>query len=532
VVDFVTDPQLLGLALSEAQETLLRAIYGLPLSQGQSELFHACTGRVALPSAPFSEVAVIAGARAGKDSRIAAPIVCYEALFGGHERHLSRGERGVIPLVAQDQRATKIAFGYVRDYLTRSPLLASLVADVRAAEIELTNRITVACFPSTLASLRGWSIPVGVLDELAFFRLEGAADSDVEIQASIRRGMVSFPRTKLVKISTPYMKSGVLYDDFKRGFGHDDPDLLVWRASSVLMNPSLRAERIERERRLDPLRFAREYEAEFVEDLEAFLPSAWVDQAIIPGRHELPPRSGSRYTAAVDPSGGGADAFTLAIVHTEGHGNDRRVVQDVMRGWHHRGSQASDLEGTVKEIAALCRSYSTAGAHGDRYASQWVRERFRAEGIRYHDAEMRIDGEMKYLDKSSAYAEVEPLFAQARVELLDHPQLVRELKLLERRPRAGGKALVDHPTAGHDDHANALALAVALAGQGRIRPMAGMPGTLRGAEAEGSSPIIRPGTTLIGEPGLGIGGAVRGSQVPRPGRVGGQARWIQRQRWF
>ena len=31
-----------------------------------------------------------------------------------------------------------------------------------------------------------------VLDELAFFRLEGAADSDVEIQASIRRGMLAF----------------------------------------------------------------------------------------------------------------------------------------------------------------------------------------------------------------------------------------------------------------------------------------------------------------------------------------------------
>ncbi|MDO8478092.1 MAG: hypothetical protein Q7W02_18190 [Candidatus Rokubacteria bacterium] len=54
---------------------------------------------------------MIAGARAGKDSRIAAPIVCYEALFGGHDPHLARGERGVIPLVAQDIRATRVSFG-------------------------------------------------------------------------------------------------------------------------------------------------------------------------------------------------------------------------------------------------------------------------------------------------------------------------------------------------------------------------------------------------------------------------------------
>jgi len=72
------------------------------------------------------------------------------------------------------------------------------------------------------------------------------------------------------------------------------PDLLVRRAPSALMNPSLKAERLEREQRLDPSRFAREYEAEFAEDLEA-LPGAWVDAAIVLGRHGLPPRPGVRY---------------------------------------------------------------------------------------------------------------------------------------------------------------------------------------------------------------------------------------------
>src|SRR5262249_56726124 len=101
----------------------------------------------------------------------------------------------------------------------------------------------------------------GATDELAFYRLEWQSDSDVEVQASIRRGMIAFPDTRLVKVSRPYMKGGVLYDDFTRGFGQDDPDFLLWRASSLLMNPSLRAGRLERERRLDPSRFAREYEA-------------------------------------------------------------------------------------------------------------------------------------------------------------------------------------------------------------------------------------------------------------------------------
>jgi hypothetical protein len=475
VVEFVTDAQLLGLTLSEAQETLLRAIYGLPLSEAQAACFRLCTGREQPPAGGFGEVTVVAGARAGKDSRIAAPIICYESVFGGHERHLAKGERAVLPLVAQDARATRVAFGYIRDYLVRSPLLARQVAgEPLASEITLTNGLSVACFPSTLRSLRGWTIPAGVLDELAFFRLEGSADSDAEIQASIRRGMLSFPAPRLVKISTPYMRSGVLYEDFKRAWALPDPDLLVWRAPSLVMNPSLRPERLERERRLDPSRFAREYEAEFAEDLEAFLPGAWVDGAIVRGRHELPPRLGVPYVAAVDPSGGGADAFTLVIAHHEESAAGLRVVQDVMKSWTRTRQSGVDLEGVVKEIAGCCRDYRCTTVLGDRYGSGWVRERFRAEGLRYIEPELKRPNEpdaTRYLDKSLAYAEVTPLFAQGRIDLLDHPQLIRELKCLERRARAGGKPLIDHPTGGHDD----CAVAVALAAVSAMRPRRRLP---------------------------------------------------------
>ena len=45
---------------------------------------------------------------------------------------------------------------------------------------------------------------------------------------------------------------------------------------------------------------------------------------------------------------------------------------------------------------------------------------------------------------AEAYLEIQPLFTQGRIELLDHSGLVRELKLLEARPRAGGKTQVDH----------------------------------------------------------------------------------------
>ncbi len=382
--------------------------------------------------------------------------MCYEAIFGGHEKNLAKGERAIIPLVAQDQRATKVAFGYIRDYLTGSKLLASMVVEVLSLEIQLTNRVRITCFPSTQRSLRGWSIPAAVMDEVAFFRLEGAADSDTEIQASIRRGMISFPAPKLVKISTPYMRSGILYEDFKNYYGQDSDDVLVWRASSALMNPTLKENRLDRERRLDPQRFSREYEAEFAEDLETFLPSAWVEASTVRGRHERPPIPGTNYVGAVDPSGGGADSFTLSIVHAEKQGEVTRVIQDVAKGWKKVRSQTVDLEGVVNDIAATLKTYGLQEVHGDRYAAQWVVQAFQRAGVSYRETE----------EKSKAYLECEPLFAQGRIEILDHPQLARDLRLLERRPRPGGKTVIDHPSGAHDDHANSLALAVSLAVSG------------------------------------------------------------------
>src|SRR5205823_15111969 len=142
-------------------------------------------------------------------------------------------------------------------------------------------------------------------------------------------------------------------------------------------------------------------------------------------------------------SAGGPGAFTLSIVHVECSGAEGRVIQDVMRGWSRRGSESLELKGVVGEIASIVKRYYLSSVVGDRYGGQWVRDAFRAAGISYRDATVRgADGEPKYLDKASAYLETQPLFATSRIELLDHPALIRELKLLEARPRAGGRTLI------------------------------------------------------------------------------------------
>ena len=156
IVDFVTSDQLLGLSVSEPQEVLLRSIYGMALSRSQLDTFRQCTGRENYPRHGFSEVTALCGARAGKDSRIACPVATFEASLGDHHRRLARGERAVIPLVALDQRGTRVAFGYLKSHFMDSSILKSMLEDEPTAnEIKLKNRVSILCFPSTAPSLRG-----------------------------------------------------------------------------------------------------------------------------------------------------------------------------------------------------------------------------------------------------------------------------------------------------------------------------------------------------------------------------------------
>ena len=487
IAEFTTDA--LGLTLSLYQKTLLKAIYGEPLDATELEVFKLCTGRESYtPGRTFSEVTIISGRQSGKDSRIACPIVCYEAVLGEHEHLLEGGAPVRIVLVAQDAASTDNAFSYIRAGFER-PDLKPYVKKVLTRKIELKSGLAIECFACTKSSMRGRVIPCGVMDELGFFRLEGSANSDVEVQEGLKGGQLTVVSPKLVKISTPYMKSGVLHDDFKSYYGSTSEDVLVWQSTSGAMNPKITSAQLARAARTtDSVRYRREYEAIFSEDLTTFLSDAWIDSAIATGVREIPPSVEVKPVFAVDTSGGGADAFTLAGVVAVGRDADRHVTQVVMRGWEKPRVGHVSLEGAVKEISDLVKSYGVSKVYGDRFTGRVYVEMFQRHGITYEfpvvkqvgdlhplkDTEKKQDVTEVYMDRSMIYLEAESFFAQGRIKILDHAKLTRELRNLERRPSAGGKDKVDHPRGQHDDYSVALCLAAVMSrGGGLPKPVAG-----------------------------------------------------------
>ena len=341
---------------------------------------------------------------------------------------------------------------FVRHILEASPVLRRMVSESLAQEIRLRNRRVVQVMTASGASVRGRTYLACVLDELAFFfrNSEGLAN-DLEIVRALRPGLAT-TGGKLIGLSSPYAQAGVLWEMYRRHYGREG-DILVWRAPTRVMNPTIDPDLIARDLEADPEAARSEWEAEFRSDLEAFLPWEALQAVVIPGRYELPPQAGVHYTAFVDPSGGRGDAAALAIAHSE----ERKVVLDLARRW----PAPHNPQAVIEEMAQVLRAYGVRRVVGDRYAGEWPRQEFGRHQIGYEPAPM---------DKSRIYLDFLPLVLSGRVEMLDLKRLINELRDLVRRPRSGGRDQVDHPPRGSDDLANAVAGAVTLAGAGMVRP--------------------------------------------------------------
>src|SRR5712691_4388023 len=467
---FVSDRRYLGNSIGEKislpQRVLLKGCYGMPLTEAELAVWAEATQR-AYPGIEFQEVTIVAGSRAGKASRFLAVVVLYEAIYGAFMVNV--GESAVIPAVAQDARAAQIALRLMRDYLKASPALAPELVREKRDSLLLRNGVEIRVFPCTSRSIFGYSIPCGAMDEIGRFKFEGAADSDIDIQASILRGMVSYPKAKLFKVSTPSGKDGVLFGDFQESYGKEDPTRLVWQLSSEKMNPAGvdRAFLARMKARLDPVRYARLFDAEFSEDLGVFLPAELVDRATARGVTVRPTAPGITYLSAVDANAGGEDAFTFSVCHLEGERGAERVVQDYGQAWE-KGRGPMNLESLVGQVCSVLEAYRMRTIFGDRLTGQWIQEAFARHGVSYQHPYLKRRGDGKtdevYVTRSLAYTEAAVLFRTEAISILDDPSTARELRNLE---QSGSK--VDHPVGGHDDRANALCLAATMAYEQRKR---------------------------------------------------------------
>ena len=436
---WMTDAALLGKTFGDeswaAWRALLAGFFGLPLSDSEANIFHELTGRISLQTA-LDELWLVIGRRGGKSIISALLAVIVAVTFEARGR-LSAGEVATVMVIAGDRKQARTVYRYITGLLHSCSMLKGMIKKERADGIELTNRVIIEVHSSNFRAVRGYTLLAAILDELAFWYSDGA-NPDAEIVSALRPGLGTLGG-RLIGLSSPYARRGVLWETYREQYGKDGP-ILVAKAPTRTMNPTFPQDIIDKALANDEPRARAEYLAEFRTDVETFVPREVVEACVELGCRELAPVSKHRYFAFVDPSGGSADSMTLAIAHLE----DGVGVLDAVR----ERRPPFSPEAVVKEFSELLRSYRLVSVMGDRYAGEWPRERFREHGIHYRVADKT---------KSGYYSALLPILNSGKAQLLDNDRLTHQLISLERRVSRGGKDSIDHPPKGHDDVANAVA---------------------------------------------------------------------------
>jgi hypothetical protein len=464
IIDFISDPALLGPHFSgpswDRWRAVLKAAFALPMTRRERVAFAEVAGDRSPPRHRVKELICCVGRGGGKNS-IGGALATYIATTGDFTR-LRPGEAATVICLATDKSQAAIAFNYARALLEETPLLSPLIRRVDGDRITLRNGAEIRVVTNNTRAPRGLTIPAAIEDESAQWYGADYASThqDVEVDNAVSPGLMRFPDSLKIVISSTHRRAGLLYDKFAKHYGKDDDDVLVVLGTSLQFNPTLDSVEIDRQLALDPEKAGAEYLSRWRDDLTNFIDRALVEAAIDHGVTIRPRRDGVGHVGVVDPSGGRSDAFTAAIGHREG---DALVIDALFEK-----RPPFDMDQVIDEIALLMRHYRVSSVRGDNYGADLTVAAFKRHGIAYKPLKLNDgEGNQGRLNRSEIYLNAVGLFTAGRVRLPDNPRLVHQLISLERRAaRSSGHDAVDHPAGGHDDLANAACgCLVALAGK-------------------------------------------------------------------
>ncbi len=105
----------------------------------------------------------------------------------------------------------------------------------------------------------------------------------------------------LLCASSPYARRGARFDAWRKHFGKDGDQVLVWHAPTRDMNPTVPQRVIDEAMERDPASAAAEYGAEFRSDIEGFVSRDAIEACVSHGVRERAPVPDPRTRAAILP---------------------------------------------------------------------------------------------------------------------------------------------------------------------------------------------------------------------------------------
>jgi hypothetical protein len=378
---------------------------------------------------PSNRKAFVSGRQVGKSRSVAWYALWKAVTYPGSE----------ILITAKAQRQSMELFNQVKKEMRQSEISNEdwgVQKDTRT-EIHFENGSRIVCLPVGRdgSNIRGYGTDLVIVDEAAFVK--------DEIFQEVLAPMLAVGENEFILLSTPFGKKGFLYQRF------DDDD---WYTKQVptSANPMVDDEFIEEQRRdLTNTQFKQEILGQFVESSDSFFQ-----------REEL------MNCASDEPVDRESD-ITFMGVDLAAQGNDSSVyvcVDDNGYVFHIEDKSEAPLTDAMGRIRELDTFYD--------FTKIVIDSTGLGEGVVdqvEEDLGRKVEG-FKFTNdkKQSLYNTLKNTFQNGDISFYYVPgkndmagnKLFNQCLELTYSYTSGGKVRIEHPSGGHDDYSDALALAV------------------------------------------------------------------------
>lgn len=475
---FCESPHWCGLALSPLMAAVMDAAEGLPVTtiDDAASLRHFGCDLAALPRRARRLVAVRAGGRGGKTSRMLATKALHAALTVPLPT-LGHGERAVALLIAPDLVLARQVLGFVRGYTETSPALRAAVLRDTADEIELRRPDGHAVLIRVRAASRGGKGGRGFvfvfagLDEAAFFRDESSGVvNDTEIYRPIAQRLA--PGAQAWVVSTPWVAGmGLLEETIAKDFGAHEHALCAvapTRALNPTWDPDGTIEAALRES--DPDNADREISAIPLEaGSSLFFDKVSLDAATDEKRPlDLAPAAGAKYGAAGDFAFR-KNASALAVVQRhavaspDGTDRDRYELALLDERRPERGAPLKP-SAVVDDFAPAVKRYGATGIGADSHERDQVAAEMARHGL---SVAALPEGQA---GKAEQYLWLRRLLREGRFTMPKHPRLRAQLGGITSKPAPGGGMTISSPTTADGAHGDLVSALVGAAWRAKPGP--------------------------------------------------------------
>lgn len=433
----------------------------------------------------FQEIVWVLGGRSGK-STLASAVAAYETCCTDWSPYVQKGELAWFFIVAtREQQAIDIGRNMIFASIKRSKLLSGLIvedtkfakkhalfAHSKTGVLVLSTGVAITAIPCSSRVGRGYPICGCIMDEVAWFAREAKNETtDRGVYDAILPRMIQFRgMAKMVMISTPADKSGLLYERWKNKQDADKSYFIV-RLPTWKVRTDFEKSFFEHHKKMSPAGFAREFGAEFSDTTSPLLKVLEIEACMREDNDQIPPDKKHIYAMAIDAAFGDKDRFGIAVAHVEKKFDDDpdfRVVFDYV-GKVDEVFGEDIVDTAADQIEQLYKAYDILDVLSDDHQSDSFGKILDQRGVTLKPEPWTAK------KHRSRYGRLRSLIKQGRVSFPNNDDLLEELAGLQIKYLSNsGQYTIGHKKAGHDDMSDAVADVIYALTEDEVMSDAGM----------------------------------------------------------